>query len=125
MYNDDDNNNNNNNNMTEMQELLCPKMHFCLLSATGGMVVFPGRVKALFLLHAIHTGFLFILTSYPMTNGDNYPGGQRGRNAELALNSYQTPHLRLCRDVGSQSILHRGSIFNLVKPTGNFTHHQV
>jgi len=112
--------------MTEMQVLLCPKTHFCLLSTTGGTVVFPGRVKALFLLHAIHTVFfLFIIASYSMTNGDNYPGGQRGRNAELTLNTYLAPDLRLCKNLGSQPILHRGSVFNLFKPTGNFKYHQI
>jgi len=60
-----------------------------------------------------------------VTNGDNCPGGQRGRNAELTLNIYQAPDLRLYRDVGSQSIPHRDSVFNLLKPTGNFTYHQV
>ena len=69
--------------------------------------------------------FLFIIASYSMTNGDNYPGGQRGRNAELTLNTYLAPDLRLCKNLGSQPILHRGSVFNLFKPTGNFKYHQI
>jgi hypothetical protein len=44
-----------------------------------------------------------------MTNGENCPGGQSGRNAELTLNNYQAPDLRLRRDVGSHFTPRLGS----------------
>ena len=112
--------------MTEMQVLLCPKTSFLFAVHNRWYGCLPWQGESFcFFYYSIHTVVLFILASYSMTNGDNNPEGRRGRNAELTLNTYLAPDLRLCRNVGSHSVLHRGSVFNLLKPTGNFTYHQV